>query len=315
MKIPSLSYNAMFKAVISNNKIILSKLVEAILDYWNLDIDIKDKELIVKNNELPLNNYKDKQLICDYIIKLSDTADLNIEINKSNYPGLVERNMTYSFKIFYEHFKTGDNNKDFNRYNLLQVNFNNYNNGNDKRINKFLMIDTEDVTNTLSKNIGIMNIDIASCYKFIYNNNNKEKISNLERLSAMVYCSNLEDISFVLGDEILNMEEKKKLINSIKEISKDKEIQENLKLEDNIEYRFSLVEEDAFERGTRQGIEQGISQGIEQGISQGIERGTEVTLVNTIKSMLKKSFSYEDISDITGKSIEEIKKIEKSMKD
>jgi predicted transposase YdaD len=84
-----------------------------------------------------------------------------------------------------------------------------------------------------------------------------------------------------------------------------------LKLEDNIEYRFSLVEEDAFERGTRQGIEQGISQGIEQGI----ERGTEVTLVNTIKSMLKKSFSYEDISDITGKSIEEIKKIEKSMKD
>jgi predicted transposase YdaD len=111
------------------------------------------------------------------------------------------------------------------------------------------------------------------------------------------------------------MEEKKKLINSIKEISKDKDIQENLKLEDNIEYRFSLVEEDAFERGTRQGIEQGISQGIEQGISQGIERGTEVTLVNTIKSMLKKSFSYEDISDITGKSIEEIKKIEKSMKD
>ena len=75
-KIPSLSYNAMFKAVISNNKIILSKLVEAILEYWNLNIDIKDKELIIKTNELPLNNFKDKQLICDYIIKLSDFIDL-----------------------------------------------------------------------------------------------------------------------------------------------------------------------------------------------------------------------------------------------
>ena len=53
-KIPSLSYNAMFKAVISSNKIILSKLVEAILEYWNLNIDIKDKELIIKTNELPL---------------------------------------------------------------------------------------------------------------------------------------------------------------------------------------------------------------------------------------------------------------------
>ena len=51
-KIPSLSYNAMFKAVISNNKIILSKLVEAILEYWNLNIDIKDKELIIKTNDL-----------------------------------------------------------------------------------------------------------------------------------------------------------------------------------------------------------------------------------------------------------------------
>ncbi len=36
-KIPCLSYNAMFKAVFSNNKYILSKLTEAILDYYNID--------------------------------------------------------------------------------------------------------------------------------------------------------------------------------------------------------------------------------------------------------------------------------------
>lgn len=242
-KIPSLSYNAMFKAVISNNKIILSKLVEAILEYWNLNIDIKDKELIIKTNELPLNNFKDKQLICDYIIKLSDNVNLNIEINKTYYTGLVERNMVYSFKIFYEHFNSGDNHKDFNRYNLLQVNFNNYSNENKKRINKFLMIDVDDIKNTLSKNLGIMNIDIASCYNFVYNECNKEKISNLDRLSAMVYCSSLEDISFVLGSEILTMEEKSKLIDSVKKKSKDKNIKEAVKLEDSIEYRFKLVEE------------------------------------------------------------------------
>lgn len=294
-KIPSLSYNAMFKAVISSNKIILSKLVEAILEYWNLNIDIKDKELIIKTNELSLNNFKDKQLICDYIIKLSDNVDLNIEINKTYYTGLVERNMVYSFKIFYEHFNSGDNHKDFNRYNLLQVNFNNYSNENNKRINKFLMIDVDDITNTLSKNLGIMNIDIASCYNFVYNECNKEKISNLDRLSAMVYCSSLEDISFVLGSEILTMEEKSKLIDSVKKISKDKDIKEAVKLEDSIEYRFKLVEEDALERG--------------------IDQGKEETLTDTIKSMLKEKLSYNLISKITGKSLNEIKKIEESLKD
>jgi len=56
-KIPRLSYNAMFKAVFSNNKVILFKLVQSILEYTKLDIDIKDKELVIKNNELPLKNY------------------------------------------------------------------------------------------------------------------------------------------------------------------------------------------------------------------------------------------------------------------
>ena len=58
-KIPSLSYNSMFKAVFSNNKIVLSKLVQAILEYYQIDIDVKDKELIIRNNELLLDNYKE----------------------------------------------------------------------------------------------------------------------------------------------------------------------------------------------------------------------------------------------------------------
>ena len=42
-KIPSLSYNALFKAVIANNKYLLSALVKAILDYYKLDIDVINK--------------------------------------------------------------------------------------------------------------------------------------------------------------------------------------------------------------------------------------------------------------------------------
>jgi len=53
---------------------------------------------------------------------------------------------------------------------MLQVNFNNYNNSNGKRINKFVLLDIDDKNNKLSENMKIMNIDIASSYEYLYNN-------------------------------------------------------------------------------------------------------------------------------------------------
>ena len=51
--------------------------------------------------------------------------------------------------------------------------------------------------------------------------------------------------------------------------------------------------------------EEGISQGIEQGYTSGINDGIK----QTAKNMLNKNMSIEDISDITGLSIEEINKL------
>ena len=80
-----------------------------------------------------------------------------------------------------------------------------------------------------------------------------------------------------------------KLLNDIKLKASDEETQESLRLEDDIEYRFDLVEEDALERGIEQGIEQ--------------------ATINTVISMLQNNVSIELISKITNKSIEEIKDI------
>ena len=288
-KIPSLSYNSMFKTVFSNNKIVLSKLVQAILEYYQIDIDVKDKELIIRNNELLLDNYRDKQLICDYIIKLDDSSDLNIEINKSKYIGLTERNMTYSFKIFYEHFKVGDNYQEFHKYTLLQVNFNHFSNDNDKTINRYYIINMDDITNKLSNNFSIMNIDIEKCKELVYNSSNLEEISDLEKWSGIIGCNYLEDIASILESGLLSMDEKEKFLSDIKEKSKDKDVLEAIKLEDSIDYRFKAVEEDAYERSIEQ------------------------TKIDIIKECLKKKMSYQNISDISGKSIEEIKTIEEKL--
>ena len=277
----------MFKAVFSNNKVILSKLIEAILEHSYINIDIKDKEFIIKNNELPIDNYHDKQLICDYIIKLDNINDLNIELNRKQYPGVVERNMTYSFKIYYEHFNRGNEYSEFKKYNLIQVNFNKFKNPNSKSINKYYLLDANDSKNFLSKSICIINIDIEECYNLVYNNTCKEEISELEKLAAILYCDYLEDISSILESVRLDNMEKEKFINDINNASCDKNNQEAIKLEDNIEYRFELTKEEALREKT----------------------------IDVIKNMLKKDYDIKEISDITGKSTKEIKEIEKSMKD
>jgi len=54
-------------------------------------------------------------------------------------------------------------------------------------------------------------------------------------------------------------------------------------------------------------------EGLREGRKEGREEGREESLLTTIKSMLKEKCSFNLISKVTGKSIEEIKDIEKSM--
>ena len=49
----------------------------------------------------------------------------------------------------------------------------------------------------------------------------------------------------------------------------------------------------------------------QDGLEEGIEKGRFETTINMIKNMIKKSLSYDLISEVTGKSINEIKEIEK----
>ena len=88
---------------------------------------------------------------------------------------------------------------------------------------------------------------------------------------------------------MLRKKEKKDFLDDVLEKSKDKDVLKAIKLENSIDYRFALIEEEALNRGIEQGIE------------------------SVIKTMLQRNMNIEDIHDITGKSIEEIKKIENDL--
>lgn len=62
---------------------------------------------------------------------------------------------------------------------------------------------------------------------------------------------------------------------------------------------------DKFEEKCNAGMEKGIEKGIEKGMEKGIEKGK----IEIIKKMLTKKIPIEEIHEMTGISIEEIKKL------
>ena len=130
----------------------------------------------------------------------------------------------------------------------------------------------------------------------LYNEANKIKnASKLERWGALLYCSidDIETQSKLLGDDLLTMEAKEKFIVRIKDAnSKDKIIQDWMVEENN---RLRLQGQLAYAK------------------DEGIEQGAEENKIEVIKAMLKKNLGYNTISEVTNKSIEEIKKIEATM--
>ena len=76
----------------------------------------------------------------------------------------------------------------------------------------------------------------------------------------------------------------------------------------------SKLEEDAAlasarAKGTEDGLKIGIEEGMKQGIEEGVKQGEKQTLVEIVKKMKDKKLSIEEIAELTGLSINEIKKI------
>ena len=93
------------------------------------------------------------------------------------------------------------------------------------------------------------------------------------------------------------MEEKEKLVTRINEVKNNKQIIQEWMVAENNRMREENVLRTAREDGLKEGIEQGIQE----------------EKIQSIRKMLQRGDTYEDISEITGKTIEEIKEIESSM--
>ena len=78
-------------------------------------------------------------------------------------------------------------------------------------------------------------------------------------------------------------------------------------------YENKCILEDAIEDAKENGYSSGYDSGKSEGYSSGLNDGESKKSIEIVKNMLKKNMSIEDISDVTGLTIEEINNLRENI--
>ena len=262
-----------------NNSDLLKALLEFILKIKIDKLEIKKTELLRGNV-----NIKDKRV--DAIVHTGNKK-IEIEINSQNKDYLHTRSTAYICNIYQSNASVGDTyNEDTD---IIQVNLTWGLGRNNDEMKIFKIMNEKG--ELYVKNFIIYEINMDYYDKIWYSKNEDEIKKNQYMIMLDLDKKELENMP---KDDIVD-----KYITNVTIVNDDPEFQKYMsEEEDKKKIQNSLLSE-AKEEGISQGIEQGYTSGINDGIKQ------------TAKSMLNKNMSIEDISDITGLSIEEINKLTK----
>ena len=232
------------------------------------------------------------------LVQINNNLNIDIEINTERFNSIKERNTLYLQKISVDTIESGNTYKSMAKYYFYQLNLNA--NPSDKKIKEKYMILDEESHEPLLENFKIVCKSIEN-YRDIYYNE-LDKSSNSTIWLALLSSKNFDELK-EMASLVMNKNDREKFIEECKKASKDRVFLS--------EWCADMFAADVEAKERQADYEDGFNDGLNNGINKGINQNT----TKIIKSMLEKNYSLKDISDITGKSIEEIKEIEKSMKD
>ena len=278
----ALASDVLFKKVFFSEGSALLKMLQDILDIR------EDSGITIIGYETRSKNIFGKSFRGDLLVTLSDRTYVSIEMNNSNPKNSLSRNMIHLFRIHSDMLVKGMPDSELEKYRLYQLNFDNFRNPSREAIEKyaFCSLTTGKVRNLIYT---FCDVDLEKCRKLVYNVNVRE-VSKDIRWGAIMTSNDIEEISKLLGEDMLSMEEKDKFLNTVRELNEDEKVVKDWMWEENDKLRYY----------------NDLEASKEQGIEQGIEDKSKEVVIN----MLNKNMDYETISEISGKTIEEIKEIE-----
>ena len=262
-----------------NNSDLLKALLEFILKIKIDELEIRKTELLSGNV-----NIKDKRV--DAIVHTGNKK-VEIEINSQNKDYLHTRSTAYICNIYQSNANVGDTyNEDTD---IIQVN----------------------LTWGLGRNNDEMKIfKIMNEKGELYVKNFIIYEINMDYYDKIWYSKNEEEIKKNQYMIMLDLD-KKELKNMPKDKIVDKYITNVTIVNDDPEFQKYMSEEEDKRKIQNSLLSEAKENGYTSGINDGISKGENKKSIEIAKNMLKKNMSIEDISDITGLSIEEINKLTK----
>lgn len=295
-KSPILYYDPNFKSFFLENEDLFLILIS---DITNIDILKKKEDIEIIYNDIPISRGNEKFNRTDFIIKVSDNFFINVELNKDGSNDWKNKSISYIFKIYSIHTKSGKNYLETKTY---QVNINCFESDDDPVIGYSLSptiiwdgySSIRKVNNNLPNFTECIYVYTFNVYKAnkMYYNEYKEKgrkdIPNYIRWGAFLSLKNFSKTSEVM-EGIFDESRCKRAMKKLDELQNKSDYLTTEEVQE--------MYETSYERGLVAAEQKGITQ----------------TTSNIIKSMLENNMDYEIISKVTGKSLEEIEEIENSI--
>lgn len=225
----------------------------------------------------------------------NNTSIINIEVNYRNTLDGRKRGVKYVCNLILRQIRIND--KKLKLKPVYQININNYDIFNaGKFIYKSYLME-EELHEKRDNSISIIDINMAILSKMNYTDIKKGNKESLEWLLYALVCKNNRELDeLYIGDEVME-KVRNKILDLTEEEWKDFYYNPDEELE--------AIKEEARKEGLEEGRKQGHNEGIEEGILEGKRRNT----LEIAKSMLNKNMSIEDISDITGLTLEEVNEL------
>ena len=281
-----LSYDRAFKSTFKSNLNILKQILNV-----SLPITIsKEDKISLLDSEMPIINKKEHEQIVDIFVVINKNIYVDIEMNRSKFESVFERNDKYKNRISNIIFEKGESLKELKTKHVYQLNLN-------ASPQEEILEDTIvryglKTKKIYSSNESVIMKSLERYRDLYYNGIREEEVILLTMLTARNFSELYE-----FGKKILDEEELRKLMEASINMSKDGFVihaWQKEKMDALVKYNEI---EDAKKEGKAIGIEEGKAEGIKE----------STTLI--AKNLLKENIDVETISKATGLTKEDIQNL------
>ena len=299
MSMVPLTFDYMFKALFIRRQEFLKDFLMEVL---KKDLGSEDKDIVISilNNETIKDNYNEFKKIADIFLKLNDDILLSIEVNRVKYEHRKTRNERYIGKLIDSQITTEDDYRNLFNKKIIQLNINAIEKNKICREREIVQYD-KITKKIICENPKVYVKYIENYRELYYNGDRNRETIWFTLFSARTY---VETYNILL--ELYAEKKAKILMEDVIALNSNDALLHEWEKEKFTAYETYCATMDAEKEALARGIEKGMEEGLEQGIER---KSNEI-----IENMLSKNMNINLISEITNKSVEEIKKIEQELK-